>query len=108
PMLLMAGQRDTVMTGAIMRKLGLEAKAAYRGAGCADRVSILIDACGHEYTVRQAETFVRWVKRWWGGAERGRSAEIGVRRSELGLARVLVKVPTPRLLPQKLLECHPP
>ncbi len=109
PMLLMAGARDTVMTGPIMRKLGLEAKAAYRAAGAGERVGILIDDCGHEYTVRQAETFVRWVQRWWGGAERVRSAKIGNRRSEFGReAHGIVRVPKPRLLPQKLLECHPP
>ena len=93
PMLVMPGRHDSVMTGPVMRKLGHEAQQAYRGAGVGDRVGILIDDCGHEYTVRQAETFVRWVKRWWKLSP-----------------RALAPLPPdgPQLLKPELLQSQPP
>lgn len=93
PTLLMAGRHDSVLTAPIMRRLARGAKTAYRGAGASERLALLIDDCGHEYTVPQAEAFVRWVRRWWQLASRER-----VQRVRGG----------PRLLKREELECHPP
>jgi hypothetical protein len=93
PMLLMAGRHDSVITAPIMRGLARVAMAGYREAGHRDRVGLLIDDCGHEYTVAQAAAFVRWVRRWWKMSPRER-----VCRPRGG----------PRLLKPQELECQPP
>lgn len=65
PTLLMTGRHDSVITAPAMRRLARGVKDAYRGAGVGERLALLVDDCGHAYTVAQAETFVRWVRRWW-------------------------------------------
>lgn len=93
PALLMAGRQDSIMTPTVMRKLFRGVKAAYAGAGCADKTGTLLDDCGHAYTVAQAAAFVRWVRRWW------------------GFPRREVWTPTARelkLLKPARLQCHPP
>lgn len=66
PALLMAGRHDSVMTEPIMRKLFGGVKQTYAAAGSAEKISTLLDDCGHAYTATQAAAFVRWVRRWWG------------------------------------------
>lgn len=66
PALLMAGKHDSVMTEPIMRRLGREAGAAYAAAGGPEKLRMLVDDCGHDYSVAQAEAFVKWSRRWWG------------------------------------------
>lgn len=111
PMLLMMGRRDSVMTPQLFRSLGASARQAYAGAGRAGQLRVFVDECGHEYSVTQAVEFVRWIRRWWPGAERARSVEIRDRRSQIGNeARTDVLLPAggPRLLTREQLYCQPP
>lgn len=93
PTLLMAGRHDSVLTAPAMRRLARDVKAAYQGAGVGERVSLLIDDCGHAYTVAQAQAFVRWVRRWWNISPR---------------APVYAVRGGPRLLKPEELQCRPP
>lgn len=93
PALMIGGQDDSIITAPIMRRLARGVKQAYQGAGVGERLALLIDDCGHAYTVAQAEAFVRWVRRWWAMAPR---------------APVQAVRGGPRLLKPKELECKPP
>lgn len=64
PMLVMAGRRDTVLTARHLRQLIQPVRRAYAQVGRADRFAVLVDDCGHEYSVAQAKAFVGWMRRW--------------------------------------------
>ncbi|MBS0631510.1 MAG: hypothetical protein JSS11_06325 [Verrucomicrobia bacterium] len=92
PTLLMTGRHDSIITVASMRRLACGVKDAYRGAGLGERLALLVDDCGHAYTVAQAGAFVRWVRRWWNLSPR---------------APVQTVRGGPRLLKMEELQCRP-
>jgi predicted esterase len=74
PILLMGGRRDRVLTPAKIGELATAARAACEGIGAGERVRLFIDECGHEYSARQADEFLRWIEKWWSlGGRRGAS-----------------------------------
>ena len=64
PLLLMAGRRDSVLTPRHLGKLAAPVRAAYAAVGRSAQFRVLIDDCGHEYSVAQAKAFVAWMRRW--------------------------------------------
>lgn len=64
PMLAMSGRHDTVLTPGHFKNLMQPVRAAYAGAGVGDRLKLMIDECGHAYSVAQARAFVAWMRRW--------------------------------------------
>lgn len=92
PILLMGGRRDRVLTPARIGGLANAARVAYEGAGTGARVRLFIDDCGHEYSARQAEEFLRWVSRWWPRRAAATTASVG----------------PAALLASSLLKCDPP
>ncbi len=64
PLLLMAGRHDTVLTAKFLGQLTAPVRKAYAAVGQPRKFSVLIDDCGHEYSVAQARAFVAWMRRW--------------------------------------------
>ena len=66
PLLMMAGRHDSVLTAKHLGQLAAPVRAAYAATGQSARFRVLVDDCGHEYTVAQARAFVGWMRRWQG------------------------------------------
>lgn len=64
PMLAMSGRHDTVLTPNHFKALMAPVRQAYAGIGAGDRLKLMIDECGHEYSVAQARAFAGWMRRW--------------------------------------------
>lgn len=64
PMLAMSGREDTVLTPGHFKALMAPVRQAYVGAGVGDRLKLMIDECGHAYSVAHARAFVAWMRRW--------------------------------------------
>lgn len=83
PMLAMSGRHDTVMTPGHFRDLMKPVRQAYAGAGVGERLKLMIDDCGHAYSVAQARAFVAWMRRWRKGGPVGRREVVQPRKLEL-------------------------
>lgn len=64
PTLLMAGALDEVFRIEDTRRLAAEVKGFFEAAGVGERFEFFIDPGGHDYSLRQAREFTRFMNRW--------------------------------------------
>lgn len=83
PMLAMSGRDDTVITPRHVTRLMAPVREAYAGAGYGDRLKLMIDECGHAYSVEQARAFVAWMQRWQKRAALGKREVVMPRKLQL-------------------------
>jgi dienelactone hydrolase len=72
PLLMMAGERDSLFTPGVMQPMAAETLEAYDVMGQAEKAELLMDPGGHDYTLGMAFAFVRWTDRWLGAYPVGR------------------------------------
>lgn len=73
PLLMMAGEQDTLFTVDRMRPMAEEVLEAYAAMGRAEYAEFLLDRGGHDYTLVMAKAFVDWMDRWLDAYPKGRS-----------------------------------
>ncbi len=64
PLLMMAGEQDTLFKLEMMRPMAKEILQAYATMERAEKAEFFVDQGGHDYTLVMAQAFVRWMDRW--------------------------------------------